>query len=104
MQLIITGKDFRLSPSLKTFVAQQAAKLERFRQDILKVKFELDVDRHHQHGDNCRVEGWAYLPHRVIAAGGRASAMHVAVEKVAHTLSRRLEKDKEKRIARKRRA
>lgn len=102
MQIIVTGKDFHLTPSLKQFVETQAKKLERFRGDIETVKFELDVDRRHKSGENFRVEGWVHLPRIVLSAGDRAADMRIAVERVAHKLSRLIEKDKEKRIERRR--
>ncbi len=100
MDIIITGKDFDLTPSLKTFVEEHAQKLLRFEPLLEKVKFELDVDRHHQKGDNCRVEAWAHVKGDILAAGGRAEEMHTAIIKVVRTLGRELERRKEKRLDR----
>lgn len=102
MEIIITGKDFHLTPSLKRYVEKHAEKLLRFEPLVEKVKFELDVDKHHHKGDNCRVEAWAYVKGDVLAAGGRAEDMHTAIVHVVHTLSRELEKRKEKRLNRRR--
>lgn len=104
MEIIITGKDFQLTPSLKQYVEEHAKKLLHFDSTVDKVKFELDVDKRHHKGENCRVEVWAYVKGDVLSAGGRADEMHTAIIKVVHTLSRELEKRKEKRISRRKRS
>ncbi len=102
MEIIITGKDFQLTPSLKKYVEEHAQKLLHFESLLEKVKFELDVDKHHHKGENFRVEAWAYVKGDVLAAGDRAEDMRTAITKVVHTLSRELEKRKEKLLDRRR--
>lgn len=103
MEIIITGKDFDLTPSIKTFVEEHAKKLLHFDCAVDKVKFELDVDKRHHKGENCRVEVWAYVKGDVLSAGGRAADMRSAVLQVIHTVSRELDKRKEKRIGKRKR-
>ncbi len=100
MKLIITGKDFSLTPSVKAYVTEHAARLEHFNHRIVKVKFELDVDKRHQKGENCRVEGWVEIPGNDLQAGARATDMHTAINRVIDKLSRQLSKKKRRLINR----
>lgn len=104
MRVIITGKDFQLTEPIKTYVENQAAKLEKFRKDIQRAKFELDIERHHKKGENYRVEGWVYCLRETFEAGDHAFDMRSAVDRVMEKLVRQLEQDKEKRRAARRRS
>ena len=102
VRFIITGKDFKLTPSIKEYVLSHAAKFERYRKDIRQVKFELDVDRRHRSGENFRVEAWALGDGPMLAAGGRGETMQAAIDGVVEKLSAQLHKTKERRLTRRR--
>lgn len=104
MEIIITGKDFKLTPSIKVYIEEHSQKLLRFRSDIELVKFELDIERHHKKGENFRVEGWVHIPGRTFAAGAHATEMHAAIDILMDKLVRQVARDKEKMIDRKRKS
>lgn len=102
MELIITGKDFELSESLKAYVEKKVERLRHYRSDIIQIKFELDVDKHHKKGEKFRAEGWVIAPGQQAAAGAKASDLHASIDLVVDKLGRQLTREKERRVGRKR--
>jgi putative sigma-54 modulation protein len=99
MRIIITGKDFKLTPSLKEYVQEKAVKLLKFNNHVLQVKYELDFDHNQKSGDINRVEIWATVPGRVLQVGLKASDMHAAIDVATDKINRQLVKAKEKVLA-----
>ncbi len=99
-ELILTGKDFKLTESLKTYVAAHVARMQRYHRNITRVRMELDVERHHQKGDNFRVTGWVIVHGKTLQASEHAADMHAAVDGVVRKLARQLERDKERHVDR----
>lgn len=103
MRIIITGKDFKLTPAIKKFVTRKLTKLSKYSKRIILVKVELDVDRHHQKGDNFRAEIWVTLPKKIIQAGLKGDEMHQVIDlllpKIEHQIIRHKDKlkDQQKR-------
>ncbi|MFA6197784.1 MAG: ribosome-associated translation inhibitor RaiA [Patescibacteria group bacterium] len=96
MRIIITGKDFKLTPSLKDYVQEKALKLIKYNNHIQQVKYELDYDHNQKSGDINRVEIWATIPGRVLQVGLKASDMHAAIDVATDKINRQLVKAKEK--------
>lgn len=103
MDLIISGKDFKLTPSLKTYVEQKIGKLAHYWSRILRARVELDVDHNQKRGDIFRVEVWLNVPGPDIQLGAKASDMHAAIDIVVPKLERQIAKLKGKHEARQRR-
>ncbi len=99
MQLTISGKDFALTPSIKTYVASKLSRLEKFAHDAERIGVELDVDHSHHKGDIYRIEVWVYFPGETIQAGEKAEDMHAAVDLVYPKLERQLTDRKQKKLA-----
>ncbi len=100
MDLIISGKDFKLTPSLKTYVAQKVGKLARYWSKLGRARVELDVDHNQKSGDIYRVEVWLNIPGGSdIALGAKASDMHAAIDVVVPKLERQIIKLKGKHEA-----
>lgn len=95
MDIIITGKDFKLTPSIKMYVEQHAQKLVHLRGDIDMIRFELDVEKHHKKGENFRAEGWVFAPGATVAAGEHAMTMQMAIDHVIAKLFEQLRRKKE---------
>lgn len=96
MQIIITGKDFKLTPSLKRFVTEKFEKLARYSERIISVKIELDVDRRHKKGDNCRVQVWVTLPQKILQAGLKGQEMHEVIDLVLPKIEQQIRRYKDK--------
>lgn len=96
--ITISGKDFQLTPSIKSYVEEKLSRLQRFAKDAQRIGVELDVDRGHQHGELFRVEVWVYMPGETIQAGEKAEDMHAAIDLVYPKLERQLVDRKEKKL------
>lgn len=104
MNITISGKDFPLTPTLKEYVTIKLEKLIKFHRGIKRIGVEMDIDRNARQGRINRIEVWAYLPNKTISAGIKAEHMREAIDLVCPILERRLTRDKEKSVAKRRRA
>lgn len=95
MELIVSGKDFPLTPSLKTYVAEKFAHFERHDHPIEQARVELDVDHNQHRGDIFRVTAHLILGKHVVKAGVKAEKMHAAIDLVIPKLERQLERLKD---------
>lgn len=103
MDLIVSGKDFRLTPSLKTYVEKKVGKLGRYWNKIIRARVELDVDHNQKSGDIYRLEVKLEVPGPDIRLGTKAADMHAAIDEVAHKLERLIARAKGKHEGRRRR-
>ncbi len=88
MDLIISGKNFKLTPSLKTYVEQKVGKLARYWNRIIRARVELDVDHNQKSGDIYRTEVKLEVPGPDIRMGAKAGDMHAAIDVVVPKLER----------------
>lgn len=95
MNITISAKDFKLTPTIKTFVTEKFEKLAKFHPDILRIGVELDVDHNVTKGLKHRIEVWVYLPSKTIEAGVKAEHMEEAVDLVYPKIERQLVREKE---------
>lgn len=79
MNIIITGKDFKLTSSIKQFVEEKMKKVERHSSKITEMRVELDVDRNQTKGEIYRAEITAHLPGSLLKAGEKAEDLHDAI-------------------------
>ncbi|MDD5342025.1 MAG: ribosome-associated translation inhibitor RaiA [Patescibacteria group bacterium] len=100
MKIILTGKNFKLTPSLKSYVTDKISHLEKYYREILKAKVELDFDRNQKSGDINRVEIWLYLPEKTLETGIKASEMHEAIDLAYEKIANQLIRYKEKKYSR----
>lgn len=98
MKTIIEAKDFKLTPTITQYVEEHAAKLSHYDSEINRVRFALDVERHHQKGDKFVAEAWVEVKGDVVQASDRAEEMHQAIDGVLGKLTTQLERRKEKRL------
>ena len=96
MDIIISGKDFKLTPSLKTYVTEKVGKLSHYWNKIIRARVELDVDRNKKSGDLYRAQVWLEVPGKDIEVGGKASDMHAAIDMLMPKLERLIAKAKGK--------
>ncbi|MDP2789925.1 MAG: ribosome-associated translation inhibitor RaiA [bacterium] len=98
--MIVTAKDFKLTPSITEYANQKFGALERLsRQPITDIKVMLDVDHNQRHGNVCRVEGSAVWRGRTYKAGEKATEMHEAIDICVEKLERQLRDAKERLIS-----
>jgi ribosomal subunit interface protein len=95
--MIISAKNFKLTPSIKTYVEEKYKPLNRLsRQPINEMKVRLDFDRNQHKGDIYRVEASAIWLGKEYKAGVKASDMHEAIDLVKEKLERQLRDAKER--------
>ncbi|MBI5037906.1 MAG: ribosome-associated translation inhibitor RaiA [Candidatus Kerfeldbacteria bacterium] len=104
MPTIISGKNFKLSPTLQDYVTQELRKLEKFSSQIISSKAELDHDHNQHTGKVYRVELSVRLPGIVLMAGQKAEHMRTAIEQCLKKLERQVTKYKDKQTDRSRRS
>lgn len=96
MNVIVSGKDFRLTPALKTYTEEKVGKLARYWNKIIRARVELNVSHSQKSGDIYRVEVWLEAPGPDIALGAKAADMYVAIDEVVHKLERLIARAKGK--------
>lgn len=96
MEIIISGKNFKLTPSLKTYVTQKVSRFTKYWNKIIRVRVELDVDHNQKSGDIYRVEIWLEIPGPDIRLGIKASDMHEAIDLLVPKIERQISKVKGK--------
>lgn len=95
MNITISGKNFKLTPSIKEYVTTKFGKLERYNSNIRRIGVELDVDHNVTKGKKHRIEVWVYLPSKTVQAGMKAEHMEEAIDLVYPLIERQLVKQKE---------
>jgi len=95
--IIITGKDLKLSPALKNYVFSKMKKIVKYWSgQIISIKVELDVDKNQKKGMTNRVEMSIQLPRKIIKAGLKAYNMREAIDLCLPKLTRQIKKYKTK--------
>lgn len=93
--IILTGKDFKLTQPLKDYVTQKMNKVNKFApRDIIEIKVELDIDKNQKKGLINRVEMSVQLPGKILKAGLKAENMREAIDLCLPKLVRRIKKYK----------
>lgn len=95
MNITISGKNFKLTPAVKEYVAEKLGKLKKFNPDIMRIGVELDVDHNITKGKKNRIEVWVYLPGKTVQAGLKAEHMDEAIDLVYPIIERQVIKQKE---------
>jgi len=97
MNVIISGKDFSLTPSLKAYTLAHTKKLGRIMPAIQEIKIELDVDKNQHSGAIYRAEISVKLPGSFLKAGEKAEHMQQALDLCVPKLAKQLERVKAKK-------
>ncbi len=100
MNIIISGKDFSLTPSLKEYVEGHMAKIERLFPFVTEAKVELDVDKNQKKGMIYRAEVSVHVHKSPMKAGEKAEHMQEAINLCIPKLVRQLERYKETKRSR----
>lgn len=95
--MIISAKDFSLTPSLRAYAEQKFEALTRLsREPVSDLKVLLEIDHSKKHGEVCRVEGSAVWRGQTYMAGEKATEMHEAIDLCVEKLERQLRDAKER--------
>ncbi len=100
MNLIISAKDFPLTPSLRQYVAERVVHLTHRTPEVGRVRVELDADHHHHTGVLGRAELWVELRGRVYSAGAKGESVRAAIDLALPKLVRQLADGKSRTLSR----
>lgn len=96
MQLIISGKNFQLTPSLKTYVEEKLSKLSRYWPRVLRARAELSMNRHHKHGEIFTAYVWLETPGPDIRLSATANDIRACIDLLYPKLERQMIRAKQK--------
>lgn len=96
MDLIVSGKNIKLTPSLKNYVSEKVGKLAGFWGKIIRARVELNVEKSAKEGKASEVNVNLEVPGKDITAQVKASEMHEAIDLVVPKLESQIRKAKGK--------
>jgi putative sigma-54 modulation protein len=91
MQVIISGHHIEVTPSLRGYVENKVARLERHFEQITEAHVILSVDKLDQ-----KAEATLQVNGATIYADAQSHDMYIAIDALVHKLDRQLKKHKEK--------
>lgn len=96
MDIIISCKNFDLTPSLRTYVEEKLSKLGNFWDRIIRIRVELEVDKNKRGGRMHTATMTVEVPGPDIRISEEAGDMHAAIDIALPILERQLQKAKNK--------
>lgn len=96
MDLIVSGKNIKLTPSLKNYVVEKVGKLAGFWNKIIRARVELKVQKGIRGGQASEINVNLEVPGKDITAQVKASEMHEAIDLVVPKLESQIRKIKGK--------
>lgn len=96
MQIVISAKNFTLTPSIRAFVEEKFIRLEHHWSRILRANVELGVQKHHKHGDNFLAFVHLETPGPDIRASADAPDIRSAVDQVYEKLEKQVMRMKDR--------
>ena len=104
MNIDIYGKNMVLTPAIKDYIQKKLNALEKYGQEILDVRAEVESDEHHRHGLVFHFDVTMRIPEHKLRAEATVEDMYAAIDEVKDLLERQLRKIKGKRHEKRRRA
>lgn len=96
MDIIVSCKNFALTPSLQAYAEDKVGKLGHFWERIIRARVELEVDKNRRQGVWHRATVTLEVPGRDITVTEEAGDVHAAIDLAIPVLERMLEKAKGK--------
>lgn len=94
MDIIVSAKNFELTPSLRTYVEEKLGRLQKFWSRMVRVRAELSVSRHHKHGDVNEIHVWIELPGSDAHLSTTGPEMHAVIDEAYARLERLVQRAK----------
>ncbi len=96
MDFIISGKNFKLTPSLKQYIQDKLGRLKKYWGKIIRARVELKVDKAHKSGQVSEVDVVLEVPGPDIRAEQKGNEMHEAIDLIMPKLEKQLRRAKDK--------
>lgn len=103
MTFHIYGKNLDITPSMKEYAESKLERLSKYGMTILDAKVEVDVNKHHQHGDIFHVSVKIDIPHDMIYTEEQAPTFYAALDSVINELEQQFRTKKGKFFGKRRR-
>lgn len=102
MSFHIYGKNLDITESMKEYAESKLERLNKYALPILDTKVEIDVNKHHQHGDIFHVSVKIDIPHDLIFTEEQGATFYAAFDTVMDELEYQLREKKGKMFSKKR--
>lgn len=96
MDILITCKNFDLTPSLRTYTEEKLAKLSNFWERIIRIRVELEVDKNRRGGLMHKATFTLEVPGPDIRVSEESGDMRAAIDIALPILERQVQKAKQK--------
>ncbi len=93
MDVVVSGKNLKITEALDRHVRSRFEKLKHHSDDLISAHVVLAVGTHHRH----EAEATLRVPGESLFADATENDMYAAVNDIAHKLMRQLQRHKEKR-------
>ncbi|MBI4426468.1 MAG: ribosome-associated translation inhibitor RaiA [Candidatus Kerfeldbacteria bacterium] len=98
MDIIISGKNLVMTPSMRAVIERKLGRLERFWQRLIRMHVEISINRHHRRGDVFVAYGWVESPGDDLRASAEGESFAAAVDVLYAKLERLVVKAKERSV------
>ncbi|MCL5093842.1 MAG: ribosome-associated translation inhibitor RaiA [Patescibacteria group bacterium] len=101
MNIDITARKFKLTPSIETYANEKVSKLSKFQSNITEIRVILEVDDgHHRHGRNNGCEIIIHTPreHKEFFARTWTDDMHKSINQAVSEMEKELMTHKGKHL------
>lgn len=84
LKIIIKSTHLELTPAIKNYTEEKLQKLERYFDNILEIRVELEraLPNHHNKGDVFRAEANVHVPKRILRVEKKEENLYKAIDKV----------------------
>lgn len=96
MDIIVSAKNFELTPSLRAYAEEKVGRVARRWDKIIRARIELEVNRGHVSGEVYRAEAVLEVPGPDIRATQQSADMHAAIDLLVEPLERQVARAKSK--------
>ncbi len=94
MDIIISCKNFDLTPSLRAYVEEKIGKMANYWDRIIRAKVDMEVDKNKRGGLMHRATVTLEVPGPDIRVAEESSEMHAAIDLLIPVLERQIKKTK----------
>ncbi len=104
MDIIVSTKNFKLTPSLVNYAEEKIGRIERLWSGIIRANIELSVGRVKSAGSISQVRVWLEVPGPDLEAEAESAEMYGAIDLVADKLEQQIRKVKGKFLSKRKTA
>src|ERR1700674_4214691 len=96
MQVIVSGKNLKVTPSLKEYATEKATAIQKYFDHIIEADITLSVDKHKKDGNDFRSAVPVWANGTVLKWAEADVEMHSAINVSIEKIERQLKKYKQK--------